>query len=154
MGKKNLGSNKNFRSEKKCGSKKILHPKKILVQRNFESTELWVQKLCQPGQQNDKLYAVYNANLAKICQQNQQETRIPEPASKPILDSEKTIQAGQPHPPPPRGTRGLCSRIVNFCRTEAGLTSKWGRILPAVYWWHQNPSSYVIGRRATSRDVA
>ena len=26
-----------------------------------------------------------------------------------------------------------CSKIVNFCRTEAGLTSKWGRISPAVY---------------------
>ena len=26
----------------------------------------------------------------------------------------------------------ICSKIVNFDRTEAGLTSKWGRISPAV----------------------
>ena len=36
------------------------------------------------------------------------------------------------------GPRGLCSRIVSFCRTEAGLTSKCGRISPADYWWYQN----------------
>ena len=36
------------------------------------------------------------------------------------------------------------SKIVNFCRTEAGLTSKWGRISQAVYWWHQNRSSYIV----------
>ena len=45
-------------------------------------------------------------------------------------------------------------KIVNFCRTEAGLTSKWGRILLSVYWWYQNQPSYTVGRRATSRDVA
>ena len=32
------------------------------------------------------------------------------------------------------GPGELHSKIVNFCRTEAGLPSKWGRILPAVYW--------------------
>ena len=26
------------------------------------------------------------------------------------------------------------TKIANFCHTVAGLTSKWGRILPAVYW--------------------
>ena len=46
-----------------------------------------------------------------------------------------------------------CSKIVNFCRTEAGLTSKWGRISPAVYWWHQKQCSYIVQcRRATSRN--
>ena len=43
-------------------------------------------------------------------------------------------------------------KIVNFCRTEAGLTSKWGRISPTVYWGHQNQSSYVVQRRAASHD--
>ena len=52
------------------------------------------------------------------------------------------------------GPRGLCFEIVNFCRTEAGLTSKWGRISPAVYWWHQNQSRYIVWRCATSRGVA
>ena len=32
------------------------------------------------------------------------------------------------------GPGGLCSKIVNFCHTETGLTSKWCRILPVVYW--------------------
>ena len=32
------------------------------------------------------------------------------------------------------GPGGLCSTILYFCRTEVGLTSKWGRIWPAVYW--------------------
>ena len=45
-----------------------------------------------------------------------------------------------------------CSKLVNFCRTEAGLTSKWGRISPAVYWWHQKQCSYIVRRRATSRN--
>ena len=52
------------------------------------------------------------------------------------------------------GPRVLRSRIVNFCRTEAGLTSKWGRISPAVYWWHQNQSSYVVRSHTVSLDVA
>ena len=30
------------------------------------------------------------------------------------------------------GPNGQCSKIVNFNRTEAGLTSKWGKISPAV----------------------
>ena len=30
------------------------------------------------------------------------------------------------------GPKEQCSKIVNFNRSEAGLTSKWGRILPAV----------------------
>ena len=46
----------------------------------------------------------------------------------------------------------VCSKIVIFCCTEAGLTSKWGRISPEVYWWHQNQSSYNVRRSATSRD--
>ena len=28
----------------------------------------------------------------------------------------------------------ICSKIINFDHTEAGLTSKWGRILQAVQW--------------------
>ena len=36
------------------------------------------------------------------------------------------------------GPNGQCSKIVNFNRTEAGLTSKWGRISPAVQWCYQN----------------
>ena len=52
------------------------------------------------------------------------------------------------------GPRGLYSRIVNFCRTKAGLASKWGRMSPAVYWWYQNQSSYVEGPHAMSHDVA
>ena len=31
----------------------------------------------------------------------------------------------------------ICSKIVNFDRTETSLTSKWGRILPAVHWCYQ-----------------
>ena len=42
------------------------------------------------------------------------------------------------------------SKIVKFCRTEAGLTSKWGRISPAVY---QNQSRYIVKHHATLRDV-
>ena len=48
----------------------------------------------------------------------------------------------------------LCSRIVNFCRAETGLTSKWGRILSAVYWCHQIQSTYILGCHATSYSVA
>ena len=36
-----------------------------------------------------------------------------------------------------------CSKIVNFV--------VWGRISPAVYWWHQNQSSYIVC--TTSCDV-
>ena len=52
------------------------------------------------------------------------------------------------------GPRGLCFKIVNFCRTETGLTSKWGRNSPAVYWWHQNQSRYIVRRCATWSGVA
>ena len=31
-----------------------------------------------------------------------------------------------------------CSMMVNFNCAEAGLTSKWGWILPAVQWWYQS----------------
>ena len=48
----------------------------------------------------------------------------------------------------------VSSRIVNFRRTEASLTVKWGRISPAVYWWYKIQSSYVVRRHSTSRDVA
>ena len=47
-----------------------------------------------------------------------------------------------------------CSKIFIFCRTEAGLTSKWGRISPAIYWGHQSQSTYIEGCRETSRDVS
>ena len=30
------------------------------------------------------------------------------------------------------GPNGQCSKIINFNRIEAGLTSKWGKISPAV----------------------
>ena len=38
----------------------------------------------------------------------------------------------------------ICSKIVNFYRTEAGLTSKWGRISPGVCRCHQKQSIYVL----------
>ena len=44
----------------------------------------------------------------------------------------------------------ICSKIVNFNRTEAGLTSKWGRILPAVQWSYQNQFNCTVRQRATS----
>ena len=46
----------------------------------------------------------------------------------------------------------VCSKIIIFCHTEAGLTSKCGRISPKVYWWHQNQSSYIVRCLATSRN--
>ena len=48
----------------------------------------------------------------------------------------------------------ICSKIVNFDRTEAGLTSKWGRISPAVQWCYQNQSNYTVRRRTSSYDEA
>ena len=48
----------------------------------------------------------------------------------------------------------LFSKIVNLCRTEAGLTSKWGKILPEVYWCHQIQSIYTVGHCVMSRGVA
>ena len=42
------------------------------------------------------------------------------------------------------------SKIVNFDRTEAGLTSKWGRISAAVQWGYENQSNYTVQRRAMS----
>ena len=45
------------------------------------------------------------------------------------------------------------SKIVNVCRTESCHTKKWARILPEVNWFHQMWSSYIVRRRATSRDV-
>ena len=44
--------------------------------------------------------------------------------------------------------------MVYIQRTEAGLTSKWGRISPAVYWGHQNQYSYIVRRCTTSCGVA
>ena len=46
------------------------------------------------------------------------------------------------------GHRVLCSRFDNFCRTDAGLTSKLGRISLAVI------SEPVVGCCSMSRDVA
>ena len=46
------------------------------------------------------------------------------------------------------------SKIVNFDLTEAGLTSKWGKISPAVQWCYQNQSNYTVQRCASSYDVA
>ena len=40
--------------------------------------------------------------------------------------------------------------MINLNHTEAGLTSKWSRILPAVQWFYQNQSNFNIGRRMTS----
>ena len=42
----------------------------------------------------------------------------------------------------------LCSKIANFCPTQTGVTSKWGRILLGVYWLHQDLSTMydVTGR--------
>ena len=48
----------------------------------------------------------------------------------------------------------ICSKIVNIDRTEAGRTSKWGRILPAVQWCYQNQSKGPKRQLITSRDVA
>ena len=42
------------------------------------------------------------------------------------------------------GSSELSIKIVNFHPTEAGLTSKWGRISPGVYRWHQKQSTYVL----------
>ena len=36
------------------------------------------------------------------------------------------------------------TKVVNFDRTEAGLTAKWGRILPAVRWCYQNQSNCTV----------
>ena len=47
----------------------------------------------------------------------------------------------------------ICFKIANFDRTEASLTSKWGRISPAFHWCYQNQSNYIVWqrkRRATS----
>ena len=52
------------------------------------------------------------------------------------------------------GTGGLFSKIIHFCCTEAGLRSKWVRISPPAFWWHQNQSSYIVTRRATLLNVA
>ena len=45
-------------------------------------------------------------------------------------------------------------KIVNFCCTEAGLTSKGGRISPAVYWCHWIQSTDIVERYVMSRGVA
>ena len=37
-----------------------------------------------------------------------------------------------------------CSKMVSFNRTEAGLTSKFGRILPAVQECYQNQSNCIM----------
>ena len=42
------------------------------------------------------------------------------------------------------GSSGLSNKIVNFHPTEAGLTSKWGRISPGVCRCHQKQSIYVL----------
>ena len=42
------------------------------------------------------------------------------------------------------GPNRQCSKIVNFNRTEAGLTSKWGRISPAVQWCYQDSSNCTV----------
>ena len=47
----------------------------------------------------------------------------------------------------------ISSKIVNFNRTEAGLTSKWGRISPAAQWRYQNQSNCIVKRCMTSGDV-
>ena len=47
----------------------------------------------------------------------------------------------------------ICSKIVNFDCTEAGLTLKYGRISPAVHWCYQNQSNSTysdVRRCATS----
>ena len=51
------------------------------------------------------------------------------------------------------GSNERCSKIVNFNRTEAGLTSKWGRISPAVQWCYQNQSNCTTWRRTASREI-
>ena len=51
------------------------------------------------------------------------------------------------------GPKGQCSKIVNFNRTEAGLTSKWGRILPAVQWFYQKQSNSNLWRCTVSREI-
>ena len=46
---------------------------------------------------------------------------------------------------------GQCSKNVIFYRTEAGLTSKRGRISPAVQWCYQNQSNCTTWRRTARR---
>ena len=48
----------------------------------------------------------------------------------------------------------ISSKIVNFDRTEAGLTSKWDRISPAVQWCYQIQSNCIVQRCTTSGSVA
>ena len=44
----------------------------------------------------------------------------------------------------------IFSKIVNFDGIEAGITPKWGRILPAVHWCYHNASYDDLRRSATS----
>ena len=46
------------------------------------------------------------------------------------------------------------SKIVNFDRTEAGITLKWGRISPAVQCCSQNQSNCTVRRWTSPHDVA
>ena len=48
----------------------------------------------------------------------------------------------------------ISSKIVNFDRTEAGLTSKWDRISPAVQWCYQIQSNCIVQRCTTLGNVA
>ena len=42
------------------------------------------------------------------------------------------------------GPSGLGTKIVNFHRTEGYCTQKRDRISPAVQWWFNNHSNYII----------
>ena len=46
-----------------------------------------------------------------------------------------------------------CSKMVNFNCTEAGLTSKWGRISSADQRYYQNQFICIIRRCTTPGDV-
>ena len=52
------------------------------------------------------------------------------------------------------GPSGLSSKIINFHRTEGYCTKKWGKILPAVQWYYNKYSNYIVRRCTTSRDVS
>ena len=49
---------------------------------------------------------------------------------------------------------GLCYKIVNFNPTEAGVPSKWGRILKAVQWCNKNESNCTTLQHTMSHYVS
>ena len=102
-------------------------------------TSLYTSSTCWPtGMMNTQIAA----NTVQVLQKDNQ----PEKAGKKSLNylSIQRISSGHM----------VFSKIVNFDRIEAGLTSKWGRISPADQWCYQNQFNCTVRRRTTSRDIA